>query len=141
MCIRDRTRHELRARLALRERIHSQLRRARPLVEPLRRPIDATGLIVDDRNPAVGERIDAVEAQAKCEPAQRERLLRLDIAHGKRGAAPLDREPGLQQHREPPAFAGADQQRQTSPPRRGQLGESAFDRSGDVRGERRRIER
>jgi hypothetical protein len=80
----------LRRGCALGQRIESKLRRAGPRFEPGIRDVGATRFVVDDRNTAAIEHIDAIEPQPHKMPGQRESPLRLHFLRYERGSRTLE---------------------------------------------------
>src|ERR1043166_6949953 len=91
---------------ALRQGIGTQLRCARSIVEPLRRLVERTGLVIDDRKSPVLERVDPVDAYAQSDAAERQRTPRPPRARttpvttgSGRAARPPRTAPGTLRHR------------------------------------------
>ena len=114
---------------ALRQRIRAELRCARSIVEPFLRLglLEHAGLVVDDRDAAVAERIDPVDAHAKTDAAEYQVAPRFDRGNRERRPGALDVQPCPQQPVQAARFGRAHGVGHAAPPRCGQTGHALFD--------------
>ncbi len=73
-----------------RQRIQADLRSGRPRRKPLGRVDGASGLVVDDRDAAIGQRVDAIDAHGNADAPERQRHGHFGRTHDKWRPRALD---------------------------------------------------